>query len=106
MGAPTADWFSSRGDGIAQWPLRTLLCAAVPLRAALDAAPHNHQLSLALMQIYLCLGAPSAARDLYRRLDVKYIQHETVCARGFDVSGGSQLARPPPNAGTKRSPRH
>ena len=45
---------------------------------ALDAAPHNFQLKLALVHCYECLGAPRLAYELYKRCDIKQIQHETL----------------------------
>ena len=79
IGAPTADWVSGGGTGVLQWPLQALLRATLGLRQALAASPHNFQLALALISCYLCLGASASAVALYRRLKIRYIQHESLC---------------------------
>ena len=74
---PVADWFASSAGGVSVWPFKPLIAAALSLRMALDAAPHNFQLKLCLLHTYLCLGAPAAALETYRSCDVKQIQQES-----------------------------
>ena len=79
MNKPTADWFGSpSGLGIHIWELKPLLGAALSLRRAHEAFPHNFQVTLSLFECYLCLGAPTAAMEVYRKLKVKYIQNESL----------------------------
>ena len=95
MGRPTVDWVGPTADGALAWPLPPLLAATLALRMALDASPHNFQLMLALMQCYLCLGAPGLAADLYQRLSIKYIQHDTLAylvLPALDAAGGAGVA--------------
>ena len=72
------DWFACGGASVTAWPVPALLQAALMLRIALDAAPHNFQLMLALLHCLEALGAGSMALELYKRCDIKQIQHETL----------------------------
>jgi len=72
------DWFACGGASVTAWPVPALLQASLMLRLALDAAPHNFQLMLALMHCLEALGAGSMALELYKRCDIKQIQHETL----------------------------
>ena len=72
------DWFARDGASVTAWPVPALLQAALMLRIALDAAPHNFQLMLALLHCLEALGAGSMALELYKRCDIKQIQHETL----------------------------
>ena len=72
------DWFACGGASVTAWPVPALLQATLMLRIALDAAPHNFQLMLALLHCLEALGAGSMALELYKRCDIKQIQHETL----------------------------
>jgi hypothetical protein len=72
------DWFACGGASVTAWPVPALLQATLMLRLALDTAPHNFQLMLALLHCLEALGAGSMALELYKRCDIKQIQHETL----------------------------
>ena len=65
------------GLGIHMWELKPLLGAALSLRRAHEAFL-RFQVTLSLFECYLCLEAPTAAMELYRKLKVKYIQNESL----------------------------
>ena len=79
LSSPTADRIGiSPCGGIWAWRPGPTLHAALCAKVALNAAPHNFQLALSLMQIYLCLGLPASALEIYRACDIKQVQHETL----------------------------
>lgn len=75
---PTSEWVSADGDGVTAWPLEQLLAAALGLRAACDASPHNVQLAIGLLSTLAALGAPTAAHSIYTSCGIKQIQNETL----------------------------
>ena len=69
------------------------------LKLAQTASPHNFQLSLALMQGLLCLGAPEAALRLYTGCQIKQVQQETLTFVALPAlaqlpGGGAHAAAP------------
>ena len=77
VGEPVGEWLSP-GASYGRRPVRLLLRAALLLQMGLNKAPHNFQLSLALVQCMLCLGSPREACAAYARCDIKQIQHESL----------------------------
>ena len=82
VGVAASEWTSrapppSGGEG-GGLPLRPLLRALLGLKMAREASPHNFQLSLALMQGLLRLGAAGAAMRLYNACAIKHVQQETL----------------------------
>ncbi|CRG87977.1 N-alpha-acetyltransferase 25, NatB auxiliary subunit [Talaromyces islandicus] len=59
-------------------PSTELIRAAALLEHFLQDSPHNYQLLLLLVRVYLLLGAGSIAMKTFSRLSVKQIQNETV----------------------------
>jgi N-terminal acetyltransferase B complex non-catalytic subunit len=59
-------------------PGTELIRAAALLEHFLQDSPHNYQLLLLLVRVYLLLGAGSIAMKTFSRLSVKQIQNETV----------------------------
>lgn len=59
-------------------PSTELIRAAALLEHFLQDSPHNYQLLLLLVRVYLLLGAAPIAMKTFSRLSVKQIQNETV----------------------------
>ncbi|KAH8693616.1 putative cytoskeleton organization protein [Talaromyces proteolyticus] len=59
-------------------PSSELIRAAALLEFLLQDSPHNYQILLLLVRVYLLLGAGSIAMKTFGKLSVKQIQNETV----------------------------
>ena len=99
VGCPASEWSCRQlGEGDNQLPLGGLLRAVLGLQLASSASPHNFQLSLALMQGLLCMGAVEGALQLYNRCAVKHVQLETLTFVALpamaQVGGAAQAAGP------------
>ena len=99
VGCPASEWSCRQlGEGKNQLRLAGLLRAVLGLQLASSASPHNFQLTLALMQGLLCMGAVEEALQLYNRCAVKHVQLETLTFVALpamaQVGGAAQAAGP------------
>lgn len=70
--------YQQRADDSEKTPSSELIRSAALLEHFCRDSPHNYQILLLLVRIYLLLGAGSIAMKTFGKLSVKQIQNETV----------------------------